>query len=215
MTDPTIYLVTDIETDGPDPGPHSMLSFGCVATDAAGVVGEFSVTLATLPGAAGDPGTLAWWATQPEAWAAATRDPAPPEQAMARFVAWVRALPARPVFAAYPLEFDGLWIDWYLRRFAGLRLRQAPRDAGSLFRGEALDIGSLAMGVLGLDTAAVLARRSWPESWLGGHAHDHEALSDARGYASLLRELLRRRPAPSRPTSSGPASASPLPRRDE
>nr|WP_237182577.1 3'-5' exoribonuclease [Roseomonas marmotae] len=189
-------MVVDIETDGPDPGPHSMLSFGCVATDAEGVRGEFSTTLDTLPGATGDAGTLAWWATQPEAWAAARRDPLPPEQAMARFVAWLRGLPAKPVFAACPLIFDAFWIDWYLRRFAGLRMRQAPRDEHGLFHGEALDIGSLAMGVLGIDHAAVVARRSWPESWLGGHDHNHDALADARGYASLLRELLRRRPLP-------------------
>jgi hypothetical protein len=197
MTDPTLYLVTDIEADGPDPGRHSMLSIGCVATDAVAVRAEFSVTLLPLPGAEADPGTMAWWATEPEAWAAATRDAVPAAEAMARFAGFLRALPAAPVFAACPLGFDGPWMDWYLRRFLGRRLRPAPREAEGLFRGAGLDIGSLAMGVLGLSHADA-ERKPYPAAWLGGHDHNHDALSDARGYASLLRELLRRRHLPGR-----------------
>ncbi|MDB5368887.1 MAG: polymerase subunit epsilon [Roseomonas sp.] len=193
MTDPTLYLVTDIETDGPNPGAHSMLSFGCVATDAAGARGEFTINLAPLEGAAGDPRTMQWWATQPEAWAASTTGAVPPAEAMARFAAWVRGLPAPPVFAACPLAFDGTWMDWYLRRFCGLKLFTAPYDKGALFQGAALDMSSLAMGVLGLSHAEAEVK-PYPVEWLGGHAHTHCALDDARGYAHLLRELLRRRP---------------------
>jgi hypothetical protein len=198
MHDDTLYLVTDIETDGPDPGPHSMLSFGCVVTDGEAVRGEFSINLATLPGATGHARTLQWWQTQPEAWAAATTNPVPPEAAIAAFVDWVRALPGKPVFAAAPVAFDGCWIEWYLRRFAGLKLFTPPYEKHGLFQGGALDIGSLAMGVLGLSHAAV-ADKPYPPEWLGGHTHTHCALDDARGYASLLRELLRRRPAPFSP----------------
>lgn len=197
MADPTLYLVTDIETDGPDPGRHSMLSLGCVATNAAGVVAEFSAVLAPLPGAVPDPGTMEWWATEPVAWAEATRAPEPPEVVMARFAAWVAGLPAPPVFAACPLIFDGLWVDHYLRRFCGTKLLPAPREPEGLFAGTALDISSLAMGVLGIGAVAA-AGKPYPAAWLGGHAHDHTALSDARGYAGLLRALLGRRPAEQR-----------------
>lgn len=66
-----IYVSTDIETDGPIPGRHSILSLGSAAYTAdKQLVGTFSANLNTLPGATPDPITTAWWATQPEAWAA-------------------------------------------------------------------------------------------------------------------------------------------------
>lgn len=191
----TLYVVVDIETDGPDPGGNSMLSFGAVASHAEGPpVACFSVNLSPLPGASPEPRTLAWWRSEPEAWAAATRDPVPAATAMTRFAEWLRALPQRPVFAAYPLVFDGTWIDWYLRRFTGLRLCKGPYNGEALFEGTAIDMPSLAMGALGLEAAETL-RKPFPEAWLGGHAHSHGALDDALGYAVLLQHLLRHRHA--------------------
>ena len=53
---PEIYVSTDIETDGPIPGPHSMLSFASAAYRAdKTLVGTFSANLHTLPDAAGHP----------------------------------------------------------------------------------------------------------------------------------------------------------------
>ncbi|MCC6468352.1 MAG: hypothetical protein IT563_08520 [Alphaproteobacteria bacterium] len=45
---PFVYLVTDIETDGPEPGRNSMLSFASVAVDQAGNVGA-GATLTLSP----------------------------------------------------------------------------------------------------------------------------------------------------------------------
>jgi hypothetical protein len=74
-----IYISTDIETDGPVPGPNSMLSFGSAAYLAdKTLVSTFSANLETLPGATGDAKTMAWWATQPAAWEAARTEPQPP-----------------------------------------------------------------------------------------------------------------------------------------
>src|SRR5205085_660930 len=73
---PEIYVSTDVETDGPIPGPHSMLSFASAAYKSdKTLVGTFAANLETLPGATGDPATMAWWEKQPEAWAAARSDP--------------------------------------------------------------------------------------------------------------------------------------------
>ena len=70
-----VYVSTDIEADGPIPGPHSMLSFGSVAfADDGAELGTFSRNLITLPGASGAPDTMAWWATQKEAWSACRAD---------------------------------------------------------------------------------------------------------------------------------------------
>src|SRR6202051_5094076 len=93
-TMPEIYVSTDVETDGPIPGPHSMLSFGSAAYRAdKTMVGTFTANLETLPGAAGHPDTMAWWRTQPEAWAAARSDLRDPAEAMPGYVAWLKALP--------------------------------------------------------------------------------------------------------------------------
>ena len=69
MTMTEIYISTDVETDGPIPGPHSMLSFGSAAYIAnKNVLSTFSANLETLPGASAHPKTAEWWATQPAAW---------------------------------------------------------------------------------------------------------------------------------------------------
>ena len=71
---PEIYVSTDCETDGPIPGPHSMLSFGSAAFTAdKQLLSTFTANLETLPGASGHPDTMNWWQTQPEAWVAGAR----------------------------------------------------------------------------------------------------------------------------------------------
>lgn len=134
-----IYISTDIEADGPIPGPYSMLSLGSAAFTAdKQLLGTFSVNLETLPGATALPETAAWWATQPAAWAACRVDPQPPEVAMERYIAWIEALPGKPVFVGYPAGFDFLFVYWYLIRFAG----RSP------YGFSALDIKSCAMAVM-------------------------------------------------------------------
>src|SRR5207247_10176590 len=105
-----IYVSTDVETDGPIPGPNSMLSFGSAAYRAdKKLIATFSANLETLPGAAGDPKTMAWWQQQPEAWAACRRDLQTPETGMRNYLHWIKGLPGRPVFVAYPAAFDFLF----------------------------------------------------------------------------------------------------------
>lgn len=105
MSDNWIYVVTDIETDGPHPGANSMRSFASVAARADGtVVSEFEAVLEPLPGAAPNPDTLAWFGSQPPSvWAAATEGARPIPQVMAEFTAWTQALGPRRLFAAAPL----------------------------------------------------------------------------------------------------------------
>ncbi len=86
-----IYIVTDIEFDGPIPGRNSMLSFGSVATTSDGaVLGEFEATLHPLDNATTDDETTAFWQTQPAAFQAATCDPRPAALVMPQFVHWIR-----------------------------------------------------------------------------------------------------------------------------
>ncbi|CAN5711382.1 hypothetical protein BH10PSE5_BH10PSE5_35730 [soil metagenome] len=185
MDDP-VYIVTDIECDGPTPGANSMIAFASVAVGADGRErGVFEAVLAPLPGAAGDPDTLAWFATQPEAWAAATTDPRDPGQVMGAFADWVRGFPEGRVFTACPLAFDGVWIDHYLRRFTRWGLVEGHYAKDRLFDDPGLCLRSYAAGVLGREPWDCAPAKLPPE-WLGHHEHTHKAIDDARGYAHLL-----------------------------
>jgi hypothetical protein len=175
-----IYVSTDVETDGPIPGPHSMLSFGSAAlTRDKRLVATFEANLETLPGATGHPDTMTWWQTQPEAWAAHRENLRDPAEAMPAFVAWLKGLPGKPVFVGYPAGFDFLFVYWYLIRFAG----ESP------FSFSALDIKSYAMAVLGTDYRATM-KRNMPKDWFDKLPHMHKALDDAIGQGALFCNIL-------------------------
>src|SRR5947209_8140321 len=117
---PEIYVSTDIETDGPIPGPHSMLSFASAAYRAdKTLVSTFTANLHLLDGASGHPDTMAWWRENQVAFDATRTDMEAPTVAMQRYVDWLKTMPGRPVFVAYPAGFDFLFVYWYLIRFAG------------------------------------------------------------------------------------------------
>src|SRR5689334_22828103 len=164
-----IYVSTDVETDGPIPGPHSMLSFGSASYTAdKHLVATFEANLHTLPEAAGHPATMEWWNAQPEAWAAHRRDLRQPSEAMPAYVAWLKALPGKPVFVGYPAGFDFLFVYWYLIRFAG----ESP------FSFSALDIKTFAMAMLKTEYRASV-KRNMPARWFDKLPHTHKALDDA------------------------------------
>ncbi len=190
MVSKPIYLVTDVEFDGPVPGRHSMLSIASVAVLSNGrFAGEFEATLARLDGATADDETSAFWQTQPQAYAAATRDPQPPAEVLLRLVAWIRSLPGDAIFAAHPLAIDGPWIDFYLQRFTDERLCEGPWRLNRLFRTAPLCLMSYAAGKLGWPLWDCDIPR-YPPAWLGDHEHTHRAIDDARGYAHLLAYLM-------------------------
>ena len=178
-----IYVSTDVETDGPIPGPNSMLSFGSAAyTAGKELLGTFSANLETLPGAAADPKTAEWWAKHLEAWTACRQNLEAPEAAMRRYVAWLKALPGKPVFVGYPAGFDFLFMYWYLMRFAG----ESP------FSHSALDLKTYAMALMGGDYRAA-TKRNMPKEWFDPLPHTHVALDDALGQGALFCNMLAER----------------------
>ena len=182
-----IYVSTDIEADGPIPGPNSMLSFASAAfREDKTLVSTFAANLTTLPGAQGDAKTMEWWRGQPEAWAACRTDPREPGAVMPEYVAWLRALPGRPVFVAYPAAYDFLFVYWYLIRFAG----ESP------FSHTALDIKTYAMALLGTEYRDSV-KRNMPRHWFDNLPHTHVALDDAIGQGALFCNMLAERGAPS------------------
>lgn len=178
---PEIYVSTDIEADGPIPGPHSMLSFGSAAFTAQGeLLQTFTANLECLPGASGHPDTLRWWDTQPEAWAQARSNLQAPETALPAYRDWLRALPGKPVFVGYPAGYDFLFVYWYLMRFAG----ESP------FSHSALDIKTYAMAMLGTRYHRSV-KRVMPRRWFAPVPHTHVALDDAIGQGYLFCNMLQ------------------------
>ena len=175
-----IYVSTDVEADGPIPGPNSMLSFGSAAyTAQKKLVGTFSANLETLPGAVADPKTMQWWEQQPDAWAACRRNLETSEIAMPRYVAWIKLLPGKPVFVGYPASFDFLFVYWYLIRFAG----ESP------FGFSALDIKTYAMAILKKDYRKS-TKSGMPKHWFDQRPHTHIALDDAIEQGALFCNML-------------------------
>ena len=174
------YVSTDIETDGPLAGKHSMLSIGSAAFSPAGdLLDTFSANLETLPGATADPRTMAWWATQAEAWAACRADVEDPATAMGRYLAWLKALPGKPVFVAYPSAFDFPFVYWYLLQFTG----ENP------FGYSAIDIKTYAMALL-RRPYRLCGKRSMPKEWLGELPHTHRAIDDALEQGHMFVKML-------------------------
>lgn len=175
----TTYVSVDIETNGPCPGKHSMLSVGAQAKFPDGSFQVFSANLEPLPDAIEDPDTMDWWKTQPEAWAACQAHPRPASEAIPEFVAWVDALPGKVVFVGYPAGFDFTFVYYYCHVFAG----RSP------FSFAALDIKSYVAGMLGTEYRNTV-KRNMPKAWFPKVAHNHVAVDDAVEQGELFANIL-------------------------
>jgi hypothetical protein len=189
-----IYISTDIESDGPIPGPYSMLSFGSAAFLEDGTrVGTFTRNLELLPGASQHPDTMAWWSEpkQHQAWENARRTPVDPKVAMEDYVRWIEGLPGiekskngsvkNVVFVGYPAGFDFMFVYYYLVYFTG----------GSPFSFSALDMKSFAMAVLGT-TYRGTSKKTMPKKWFPpNRPHTHVALDDAIEQGELFINILK------------------------
>lgn len=176
---PEIYVSVDVETDGPIPGPHSLLSLGAAAFRAGNRVpiATYEINLQTLPGAEPDPETKAWWDSQdPAVWEHIRRDPQSPETAIPDFCRWARGLPGNPVLVTYP-TWDYLWVHWYCIRFAG----KNP------FGLSGLDVKSYAFGLFDIDRFKDSSKKNFPKSvFEGAPPHTHKGLDDAVGQGVMF-----------------------------
>ncbi|MFO0969732.1 MAG: hypothetical protein U0793_29595 [Gemmataceae bacterium] len=178
-----VFVSTDVEADGPIPGPHSMLSLASAAYLAdKTLLGTFTANLEPLEGAQGHPETMAWWRTQPEAWAACRKDARDPAAVMRSYSDWLRALPGPPVFVAYPACYDFLFVYWYLMRFVG----------ASPFAHSGLDMKTFAMALLGTPFRET-TKSSMPADWFDPLPHTHVALDDALEQGALFCNMLAAR----------------------
>jgi hypothetical protein len=103
---------------------------------------------------------------------------------MSDYLAWLKTLPGKLVFVAYPAAYDFLFVYWYLIRFTG----ESP------FSHSALDIKTFAMALLGRDYRES-TKRNMPRRWFDQLPHSHVALDDAIEQGALFCNMLRERPA--------------------
>ncbi len=175
-----IYVSTDIESDGPIPGPHSMLSFASAALTARGeVIATYSANLELLEGAMPDARTAEFWQQNQAAYEATRTDIRPARVVMPEYAEWIDQLPGKPVFVGYPVAFDFLFVYWYLIRFAG----RSP------FSHSALDIKTFAMAMLRKPYRDSV-KRNMPKSWFPDRPHTHVALDDAIEQGLLFTKML-------------------------
>ena len=185
MTEPEVIVSIDIETDGPCPGLNSMLALGAVAYDQwENQLGTWYSTFAPLLDADQDPETMAWWETQPEAYAEVSGSRNSARDMIRDFGFWCEALRGTPVVVAWPAVFDFAFTSYYLHRFLG----RNPLGY------DALDIRSYANGIVrspdyrGLTEREIYALAG-PIDATGWRPH--HALDDAAGQGRLFLGLRR------------------------
>ena len=74
---------------------------------------------------------------------------------MARYVTWLKSLPGKPVFVAYPTAFDFPFVYWYITEFVG----------ENLFGYSAIDIKTYSMALM-RKPYRMCGKRSMPAEWL-------------------------------------------------
>jgi len=182
-----LYFSVDIETDGPCPGPNSMLSFGVVALTPEGEeLGSYEANLELLPGATPNKSTMEWWKGFPEAWAAHRKDLQDPAEAMKKFNGWVVGicgLDYIPVMVAMPAGFDFLFMYWYMRSLGG----------NSPFSFSCIDMRTYVMASRKVGYKKT-SKKFWPKRWFPNLPHTHVAIEDAREqgltFINMLKENL-------------------------
>ncbi|MCA1726380.1 MAG: 3'-5' exoribonuclease [Actinobacteria bacterium] len=173
MSDP-VYVSVDIEASGPIPGEYSLLAIGaCLVSDPT--VGFYQELKPVSD------------AFVPEAMAVCSLDlkelartGLEPPEAMERFAEWLeeRAGP-KPVFTAYPVAFDWMFVAYYFHRFLG---RNPFGISGA-------DIRSVYLGRTGRDWVQTRKDRMI-ESVRPKSSLTHNALQDARDQALLFQRVL-------------------------
>jgi len=180
------WVSIDVETSGPDPSRHALLSIGAclVAEPEVGFYVELKPDQKTV-----DPQAMAVHGLQMRRLRASGTDPA---LAMSALQDWLEVqVPGRAIMVGFNAPFDWMFINQYFWYYLG----------GNPLGHSAIDIKALAMGWLLVPwqqtSFAALAARCQLATSLG-----HHALDDARQQAQLLRAIVQLpRPRGATPTS--------------
>ncbi|MBB6179782.1 3'-5' exoribonuclease domain-containing protein [Pseudorhizobium flavum] len=179
-----VYFSADVETDGPIPGPFSILSFAIV------YAGHFDGTTFHRPPAYNQSFYREMKPISEEYQVEALKINGlnreelklrgnDPQDAMSAAYEWVHQIAGRhkPVLVAYPLSFDWTWLYWYFTRFC-------PK--GSPFGySQCFDIKT-AVAVKGSMPISRSSRSKLPSNLVPSRPHTHHALDDAIEQAEIF-----------------------------
>jgi 3'-5' exoribonuclease-like protein len=189
-TNVDVYFSADVETDGPIPGPYSILSFALVyAGRFDGRTFERPPNLKTVfyrelkpISDSFDPEALQVNRLNREEL---LRTGQAPQEAMTEACIWVRevANPDRPVLVAYPLSFDWSWLYWY---FISFSVHGSPFGYSRCF-----DIKT-AVAVKERIPIAEAGRNQLPALLRSRREHSHNALDDAIEQAEIFANVFER-----------------------
>ncbi|WP_253713344.1 3'-5' exoribonuclease domain-containing protein [Bradyrhizobium sp. WD16] len=183
------YFSADVETDGPIPGPYSMLSFALV------YAGSFDGSKFERPL---DYQQVFYRELRPiseqfeqEALDVNRLDRRRlliegtlPEEAMTEASEWIRAVAgnAQPVLVAYPLSFDWSWLYWYFVRFS---------STGSPFNhSRCFDVKTALAVKTGIPISEA-GRSRLTEPLRSRRSHTHHAVDDAIEQAEIFANIFR------------------------
>ena len=177
---PELYIATDVESDGPIPGPYSMLSFGMA------VVGKPEQSFYSELKPISDQFVKEALAISGLDRELLIKEAPSPETAMKLAWKWVNNLrkQGRPVFLAAPAVWDGMFIHWYFIKFVG----QSPFGQ----TGSGVDLRSYWMGLNGCEWVETRKGRIKKELELHGLPHTHHAGEDAVELAAVFEAVLKR-----------------------
>lgn len=181
------YFSADVETDGPIPGPFSMLSFAIVYAgsfdgqrferpkkyeqvfyrELKPISSQFQDEALKVNGLDRD---------------RLCKEGHAPEQVMTEACRWVRdgCAGATPVLVAYPLSFDWSWLYWYFVRFSA---EGSPFGYSRCF-----DIKT-ALSVKGRIPICRAGRARLDPSLGSNRAHTHHAIGDAIEQAEIFANI--------------------------
>jgi hypothetical protein len=181
------YFSADVETDGPIPGPFSILSFAIV------YAGRFDGRQFERPK---DYDRALYKELKPisdqfqeEALRVNRLDRhrlslegENPESAMTEACRWIlkNAGQDNPVLVAYPLSFDWTWLYWYFIRFSA--------DGSPFEHSRCFDIKTALAVKAGIPISEAGRSRLRP-SLLSRHPHTHHALDDAIEQAEIFANI--------------------------
>jgi Exonuclease len=182
-----VYFSADVETDGPVPGPFSMLSFALVV--AGRYDGErfvrptnyeqhFYVELRPISDRF-DTEALRVNGLNRERLTTEGQDA---RVAMTAASEWIRqhSLGGRPVLVAYPLSFDWSWLYWYFVQYSS---NGSPFEHSRCF--DLKTAYSVKSGV----PICQAGRSRVPEHLRSAHLHTHHALDDAIEQAEMFANI--------------------------
>ncbi len=182
-----VYFSADVETDGPIPGPFSMLSFAIVyAGRFDGQRFERPQTFEHIFYRELRPISEEF---QPEALSVNGLDRdrlqhegLEPQLAMTEAAEWIKSLAGLggPVLVAYPLSFDWTWLYWYFVRFSSL---------GSPFSYSRCFDVKTAFALKAHIPISAAGRSNVLAGLRSTRVHTHHAVDDAIGQAEIFANL--------------------------